>query len=103
MPSLINGIQFLFTKSFTALGDGQRLVNCPMRPLSARFRAGLHVSYSKRATEGMLSFFLTNFFCNAVGGRLQLDANKFLKALTSGGRGRGSDPPPKAMATEWSS
>jgi hypothetical protein len=75
-------------------------MNCPMIPLSAKVREYLQVSSAGRSIEGMLSNFLTNFYCESEAGRLLHAATIFLKASILGGRGGGgaSGPPLGAMA-----
>jgi len=75
-------------------------VNCPMSPLLANFREDLQFSSAGRSIEGMLSSFLTNFWCDFEAGRLLHAATSFLNASKSDGRGGGgaSGPPPGAMA-----
>jgi hypothetical protein len=100
MPSFTRGLQFLCTHASTALGEGHKPVNFPMSPRSAKFRADLQVSSAGRSIEGMLSSFLTNFWCESEAGRLLHAATNFLNTSNSGGRGGGgaSGPPPGAMA-----
>jgi hypothetical protein len=61
MPSLTRGLQFLCTHASMSLGEGHKLVKCPMSPHSTKFNVYQHVSSSGRVIEGMLSNFLKNF------------------------------------------
>ena len=80
-----------------ALGDGKMPVKFLIIPLSTRFNAELQCSSIGRATEGMLSSFFTNFYCESDRGHFLLEATSFLNAATSRGGGRGADPPLEAM------
>jgi hypothetical protein len=95
MPSFTRVLQFLYTHVSTNLGEGHKLMNCPMIPLSAKVREYLQVSSASRSIEGMLSNFLTNFYCESEVGRFLHAATIFLKASILGGRGGGgaSGPP----------
>jgi hypothetical protein len=100
MPSFTRGLQFLYTHTFTDLGEGHKPVNFPMSPLLAKLGADLQVSSAGRSIEGMLSSFLTNFWCESEAGRLLHAATRFLKSSNSGGRGGGGalGPPLGSMA-----
>ena len=100
MPSFTRVLQFLCTHVSTNLGEGHKLMNFPMIPLSAKVREYLQVSSAGRSIEGMLSNFLTNFYCESEVGHLLHAATIFLKASILGGRGGGgaSGPPLGAMA-----
>jgi endonuclease IV len=81
------------------LGEVHSLVNCPIRPMSARLTADLQVSSNGSSTLGMHSSFLMNFCCAADNGLLEASTTSFLKASISGKRGEvGTDPPPASMA-----
>jgi hypothetical protein len=101
IPSDMSGFQFLCTQASTDLGEGQRPVNCPMSPLSAKLTVVLQVSSSGNSTLGMQSNFFTNFCCAADDGLLEAAATSFLNASSSGnGGGVGMAPPPASMAGE---
>jgi hypothetical protein len=87
MPTFTRGLQFLYTHAYTTLGEGHKPVNCQMSPRSTRFNADLHVSSARRASEGMLSNFLTNFHCISETDRFLLAATSFMNTTISGGRG----------------
>lgn len=99
IPSLTRDRQFLCTQASTTLGKGHSLVNFPISPRSARFRANLQGSLVGRATVEMVSILLTNFYWFSFVGRLLHTATSFWNADSSGGRGGSSSrPPPGAMA-----
>ena len=53
IPSVMSGIQVLYTKASTNLGEGHRPVNWPMSPLSTRLTVDLYISSTDNSIMGM--------------------------------------------------
>lgn len=101
IPSLTSERHFLWTQASTAFGEGHKLVNWPMRPLSARFRAALQGCSVGIATVGIVAIFFTNCCWFSDAGLLLQAAARPRNVASSGGKVVSfSRPPPGAMALD---
>ena len=60
IPFVVSGLQFRCTHASTALGEGHKPVNCPIKPLFAKFRVERQDSSFGNVTVGIVSNFMTS-------------------------------------------